>query len=115
MEHPIYRILRFSIVGNYSLEIFFDDGTSRLVDFEPILKGPMYGPLKDLAMFRRVRIDPEIQTLVWPNGADFDPETLHEWSRYWPILRKRLAAISGHPVDRGMESIPAEVCGSDSD
>ena len=33
----------------------------------------------NLELFNQVRIDPEVETLVWPNGADFDPATLHEW------------------------------------
>jgi hypothetical protein len=41
----------------------------------------MYGPLRDLALFDQVVLDPEVHTLVWPNGADFDPATLHEWPR----------------------------------
>jgi hypothetical protein len=35
--------------------------------------------LRDLDLFNQVRIDPDVETLVWPNGADFDPATLHEW------------------------------------
>ena len=35
--------------------------------------------LRDLEVFNQVRIDPEVETLVWPNGADFDPATLHDW------------------------------------
>lgn len=34
----------------------------------------MYGPLRDLALFNQVRIDTEVDTLVWPNGADFYPQ-----------------------------------------
>jgi hypothetical protein len=36
------------------------------------------GPLRDQALFRQVRLDSEVHTLVWPNGADFDPATLHD-------------------------------------
>jgi len=38
--------------------------------------------LNDLKLFNQVKIDPEVHTLVWPNGADFDPETLHNWPKY---------------------------------
>ncbi|MFP4029946.1 MAG: DUF2442 domain-containing protein [Desulfococcaceae bacterium] len=89
MEHNVFRVVSFSFVGEYALQVVFDDQTLQIVDFEPVLKGAVYGPLKDPALFRQVAIDPEIQTLVWPNGADFDPETLHEWPKYLPILRER--------------------------
>ena len=47
--------------------------------FCPVLAGELYGPLKDLQLFNQVAIDSEVHTLVWPNGADFDPATLHDW------------------------------------
>ena len=47
-----------------------------------MLVGELHGPLKDEKMFNQVEIDPEVHTLVWPNGADFDPETLHNWPVY---------------------------------
>lgn len=52
------------------------------IDFRPILAGDLFGPLQDPALFDQVRIDPDVHTLVWPNGADFDPETLHNWPAY---------------------------------
>ncbi len=82
MAHPIYRVTAFEIVGAYSLQVSFDDHSEQVIDFEPVLAGELYGPLKDQALFRQVRLDPEVQTLVWPNGADFDPATLHDWPRY---------------------------------
>lgn len=59
------------------------------IDFQPILAGELYKPLRDLALFNQVRIDPEVQTLVWPNGADFDPETLHNWPKYTEMWKER--------------------------
>ena len=82
MEHPIYRIVGFENVGPYTLLLKFDDGQEREIDFKPVLIGELYGPLKDDKLFNQVDIDPDAHTLVWPNGADFDPETLHEWPKY---------------------------------
>jgi len=79
VNHPIYRVRGFEIVGPYVLHVAFDDGTVQTIDFEPVLAGELFGPLRDPALFRQVWLDPEVHTLVWPNGADFDPATLHDW------------------------------------
>jgi hypothetical protein len=59
----------------------------RAIDFRPILAGELYGPLRDITLFNRVQIDPEVKTLVWPNGADFDPATLHDWPQHEQAFR----------------------------
>ncbi|MEW5982812.1 MAG: DUF2442 domain-containing protein [Acidobacteriota bacterium] len=79
MPHPIHRVVHFAISGPYRLAITFSDGTVRDVDFRPVLGGALFGPLRDLASFNAVTIDREAGTLAWPNGADFDPATLHDW------------------------------------
>jgi hypothetical protein len=82
MLHPIYRVKSFKIVDDYVLEVKFDDGISQRIDFRPVLSGELYGPLQDLSLFNQVKVDLEVHTLVWPNGADFDPATLHNWPEY---------------------------------
>jgi hypothetical protein len=82
MEHPIYRVIGFEIVAPYTLRVIFMDGKEQIIDFQSILVGELYGPLTDEHLFNQVTIDPEIHTLVWPNGADFDPATLHDWPEY---------------------------------
>lgn len=56
----------------------FDDGTSGEVDLGDSLIGPVFEPLKDDVEFSKVTFDSELETIVWPNGADFAPEYLHE-------------------------------------
>jgi hypothetical protein len=49
-----------------------------VLDLEGELWGPVFEPLKrDLELFRQVRLDNELGTIVWPNGADMDPDVLH--------------------------------------
>ena len=88
MSHPIHRVTRFSIIGPHTLEVAFTDGTEQRIDFRPVLHGPLFGPLQDLATFNAVTLDSEAGTLVWPDGADFDPATLHDW----PHVSDELAA-----------------------
>jgi Protein of unknown function (DUF2442) len=42
------------------------------------LVGPIFEPLRDLAEFAKVRIDPDLATITWPNGADLAPDVLHD-------------------------------------
>jgi hypothetical protein len=88
MEHPIYRVTSVEPLGNYRLRVGFDDQSAREIDLGTVLEGEIYGPLRDPAMFATVSIDPEVSTLVWPNGADFDPVVLHDWPRYEPAMRE---------------------------
>ncbi len=96
MMHAIYKVRAFQRIAPFTLRIGFDDSSWQTIDFRPVLAGELYGPLNDLSLFNQVNIDPEVHTLVWPNGADFDPETLHEWPKYEAELTaraKRWAAV----------------------
>ena len=86
--HPIYRVSSFQLLPPYTLRVQFDDQTEQVINFEPVLAGELYRPLRDAAPFNRVQIDPEVHTLVWPNGADFDPATLHDWPIHEPAFRE---------------------------
>jgi len=87
MNHPIYRITSFERVPPYSLRLHFNDSQARTIDFEPILEGELYGPLRDPEVFAQVTLDPEVHTIVWPCGADFDPATLHDWPEHEAAFR----------------------------
>ena len=65
-------------VRDYIVWLRFQDGTSGEVDIAPSFKGPVFEPLRDIDFFKQVRVDSEIGTIVWPNGADVAPETLYE-------------------------------------
>ena len=87
MNHPIYRITSVEHIQPYSLRLRFNDGVTRTVDFEPILEGELYGPLRDPAVFAQVRLDADVHTVVWPCGADFDPAMLHDWPEHEAAFR----------------------------
>jgi hypothetical protein len=89
MSHPIHRVVGFEIVAPYTLRVHFGDATVQTINFEPVLTGELYAPLRDEMLFNRVSIDSEVYTLVWPNGADFDPATLHDWPQLEQALRER--------------------------
>ena len=87
MSHPIHRVTSVKAVPPYTLQLTFADGLSRTINFEPVLAGELYGPLRDPAIFAQVRLDPEVHTVVWPIGADFDPATLHDWPEHEAAFR----------------------------
>ncbi len=80
--HGKIKIESVKVLKPYVIEMTFIDGTIRTINLEPILHGKMYGPLKDVDLFEKVQVNEEVSTIEWPNGADFDPETLYNWSEY---------------------------------
>lgn len=72
--------------GSYRLWLRFSDGLEGEVDLDSELDGPVFGPLRDPAVFDQVAVDPESRTIAWPNGADFAPEFLHA------LIEQRTAA-----------------------
>jgi uncharacterized protein DUF2442 len=71
------RIESVEPLDGYVLRLGFSDGSTREVDLESALWGPIFEPLRDPAAFRQVAVDLELGTIVWPNGADMDPDVLH--------------------------------------
>jgi hypothetical protein len=72
-----YDVIDAKYLGGYRVRLRFRDGVAGDIDLEARIWGPVFEPLKDVSFFRQFRVDPESHTLVWPNGADIAPETLH--------------------------------------
>jgi hypothetical protein len=89
MRHSTVRVTGFEVIGPHQLVVRFSDGSRQHIDFRPVLHGPLFGPLQELGVFNRVALDSEAGTLVWPNGADFDPSTLHDWPNVCDELAAR--------------------------
>lgn len=64
--------------GEYKLNIRFDNGEVKIVDLRPHLDGPIFEPLKEPAFFKSFHVSRDIDTVVWPNNADFAPDFLYE-------------------------------------
>ena len=63
---------------DYQVWLKFNDDLEGIVDLSKELWGSMFEPLKDLSLFSQVKLDTELDTITWPNGADLAPEFLHE-------------------------------------
>jgi len=72
-----YHVLEARYITGHIVWLRFADGTSGEIDLSTAFNGPVFEPLRDTNFFRRFSIHPEFHTLVWPNGADFAPEFLH--------------------------------------
>lgn len=72
----ILRVTSAKCLEGYRLSLRFNDGSSKVVDVRPLLKGPVFEPLREEAYFVQGVLDPQCGTVVWPNGADFAPEAL---------------------------------------
>lgn len=68
-------VVKAKYVKDYLIEIKFNDGTRKVIDFAPWLTGPMFRPLKSKPYFKKFFVDGP--TIAWPNGADIAPETLY--------------------------------------
>ncbi|HEX9292017.1 MAG TPA: DUF2442 domain-containing protein [Anaeromyxobacteraceae bacterium] len=76
------RIRSVRPLEGFTVELTLTDGSMRVVDLDPYLRGPVFEPLRrDPSVFRAVRVDDELGTIVWPNGADVDPDVLIEGRR----------------------------------
>ena len=83
-------------LADYQLRLRFEDGVEGIVDvIELVPFTGVFAPLKEKTYFAQVRVDADIGTICWPNGADLDPDVLH-------------AAITGEAIDLAE---PARVLG----
>lgn len=73
---PLPRISDARHVAAYTVWLRFADGAEGEVDLSGELEGEVFEPLRSVEYFKNLKLDPELRTLVWPNGADFAPEFL---------------------------------------
>ena len=64
--------------GDYRVWLRFSDGLSGEIDLADQLWGPVFEPLKAIEQFAKLRVDPDTDTITWPNGADLSPQWLHD-------------------------------------
>ena len=60
------------------VHVVFTDGSEREIDLDPYMRGPIFEPIRrNHKLFTTVYVDPDAETLTWPNGADIDPDVLY--------------------------------------
>ena len=79
-------VVKVEVRGNYRLSLRFQDGTEGDVDLGPELRFEgVFAPLRDPEYFARVCVNPDLGTICWPNGADWDPLVLYSLLTKQPI------------------------------
>lgn len=70
------------------LALTFADGFQGVVSVDQIVQSynGIFAPLQDDAFFRRVTVNDELGTVVWPNGADLCPDVLYSYATGQPIV-----------------------------
>lgn len=75
----IVHVTAVEVVGDHRLKLAFDDGAHGEIDLSDRDWRGVFEPLRDAGCFRQVALDQELGTIVWPDGPDIAPETLHDW------------------------------------
>jgi len=71
-------VTKVAYLEGYKLRLEFNDGVVKDVNLEDELYGPVFEPLRDVELFNKVAVNPDTNTIEWPNGADLAPEFLYE-------------------------------------
>lgn len=93
MKHQFIKISAVDVLKDSSLRLHFNDGTIKEINLEPVLYGELYEPLHNKEFFRQVSVDEEAGTIVWPNGADFDPDMLYQWDEHAETFANQMRKI----------------------
>ena len=89
----ILHVIEAEYERDYIIHLKFNDGAEGFVDLANELYGEMFAPLREVQTFKAFKVDSELNTIVWDNGADLAPE----------FLRERLL-VSAQPRERPDQS-----------
>lgn len=103
MSEPCATVTEARVLDGYRLELAFSDGVRGVVDLARRIlgRGGVFRALEDPQFFRRVRVDPELGTIVWPNDVDFCPDLLYRWALGEPVPPPETET-----VERGTRAAP---------
>ena len=74
----LIKVVRAKYIEGYKIEFQFNNGIIKTIDLSNEIYGEVFEPLKNIELFRRFKVDPDLQTIVWENGADLAPEFLYK-------------------------------------
>lgn len=74
----ILHVREATYLHDYIIRLRFNDGAEGEVDLKGELTGEVFEPLQNIEAFKQFAVDPDLETIVWKNGADLAPEFLYE-------------------------------------
>ena len=74
----VSRLVHAEYLRDYRIRVTFDDGLEGVIDLAGDLWGEVFEPLKNIDVFQQFSVDTELDTIVWPTGADLAPEFIRE-------------------------------------
>jgi hypothetical protein len=74
----VAHVIEARVLKPYRLRLTFKNGVEKIVNLDPILRGPIFGPLRNPKRFKEVTVDKDFGCIEWPNGADICPDALYE-------------------------------------
>jgi hypothetical protein len=74
----MHFVKKVKYLGDFKLRLTFNGNEVKVVDLKPHLEGDIFRPLKNVNYFKKVKVNPDIETIVWANGADLCPDFLYE-------------------------------------
>ncbi len=72
------KIISVTVLDGYKLKVKFDDGIEGVADLSHLAGKGVFTKFNDPLYFKQVRIDPETDTLAWPDNLDICPDSLYE-------------------------------------
>jgi hypothetical protein len=88
----MHYVTEATYVSEYKLKVRFESNEVRLVDLGRHLYGPVFEPLKDLSFFKSFKVNTDIDTVTWPNNADFSQDFLYEIGQ---LISEQQDAVDG--------------------
>ena len=71
------HVTHVQYLHDYQIQVTFNNGKTGIADLSVALTGGVFSELQNQNLFAQVRVDDELNTLVWPNGADLAPEYIY--------------------------------------
>lgn len=74
----MHFVKKADYLSDYILSLTFEDGKKKIIDLKPYIEGEIFEPLKNIDYFKKFKVNPDLDTIVWDNGADLSPDFLYE-------------------------------------